>query len=282
MKRAGDVAGSSGLSLKIWGVRGSTPTPGEATLRYGGETTCFELRAGSDLILVDCGSGARLLGSALMTEPPRALDLFFTHTHLDHICGLPFFKPAYDERFRIDAWAGHFADKSGLMDIICRIMSPPIFPVAAKQLKAVTFRNFNAGETVERTGEIAVTTVSLNHPGGATGYRFEHGGKSICIITDHEHGVPEHDRAVRRFVEGADVMIYDAMFTDAEYPTYAGWGHSTWQKCVELALDAGVRQPVLFHHDPRRSDDALDAIAQEAVKLHPGLLVAREGMVLTP
>jgi phosphoribosyl 1,2-cyclic phosphodiesterase len=270
------------LSLKLWGVRGSTPTPGPTTLRYGGETTCFEVSAGNDTLLIDCGSGARNLGAALHAGPPRAFDLFFTHTHLDHICGLPFFTPAYDDRFAINAWAGHFADSSGLMDIICRIMSPPIFPVAANSLRAVSFRNFRAGDHPERKGEIELTTIALNHPGGATGYRLEHGGKSICIITDHEHGDAGIDRAVRRFVEGADVMIYDAMFTDEEYPRFTGWGHSTWQKCIELALEAGVRQPVLFHHDPRRSDDALDAIAEEAVRRHPGALVAREGMVLTP
>jgi len=276
------VTTGAGLSLKIWGVRGSTPTPGPTTLRYGGETTSFEIRCGDDLVLVDCGSGARNLGGFLHGGPPRAFDLFFTHTHLDHICGLPFFKPAYDERFSINAWAGHFADKQELMDIICRIMSPPIFPVAAKQLKAVTFRNFVGGELIEREGGMNISTVVLNHPGGATGYRFDHAGKSICIITDHEHGVPGIDSALRRFVEGADVMIYDAMFTDDEYPTYVGWGHSTWQKGVELALEAGVRHPVMFHHDPRRSDDALDAIAEAAAARHPGALVAREGMVLTP
>jgi phosphoribosyl 1,2-cyclic phosphodiesterase len=273
---------SQSLSLKLWGVRGSTPTPGAGTLRYGGETTCFEIRAGEDAILIDCGSGARNLGVELHAAPPRAFDLFFTHTHLDHICGLPFFTPAYDDRFSITAWAGHFADRSGLMDIICRIMSPPIFPVAANKLRAVSFRNFRSGETVERGDGIALRTVGLNHPGGATGYRLDHGGKSICIITDHEHGNAEIDQAVRRFVEGADVMIYDAMYTDDEYDRFVGWGHSTWQKGIELALDAGVARPVLFHHDPRRTDDQLDAIGEAAAKRHPGALVGREGMVLTP
>lgn len=270
------------FSLKLWGVRGSTPTPGADTLRYGGETTCFELRAGNEITLIDCGSGARNLGTALHAGSRRTFDLFFTHTHLDHICGLPFFTPAYDDRFEITAWAGHFADRSGLMDIICRIMSPPIFPVAANKLRAVIFRNFRAGETLERPGGLTVRTVALNHPGGATGYRMEYQGRSICIITDHEHGNPEIDRAVRDFVEGADVMIYDAMFTDEEYPRFVGWGHSTWQKGVELALAANVRTPVLFHHDPRRNDDALDRIGEAARARHPGVLVGTEGMVLTP
>ena len=270
------------FSLKLWGARGSTPTPGADTLRYGGETTCLELRVGDSLVLVDCGSGARNLGLQLSAMPPRRFDLLFTHTHLDHICGLPFFTPAYDERFEITAWAGHFAEKSGLVDIICRVMSPPIFPVAANTLRAVSFRNFQPGDVLPREDGLVIRTVGLCHPGGACGYRMEYGGKAICIITDHEHGDPDIDRAVRAFVQDADVMIYDAMFTDEEYPKYRGWGHSTWQKGVELALDANVKTPVLFHHDPRRSDDALDEIGLAARERHPGMLVAAEGMVLVP
>ncbi|NBN62603.1 MBL fold metallo-hydrolase [Pannonibacter tanglangensis] len=268
--------------LRCWGVRGSTPTPGVDTLRYGGETTCFEIRAGDALVLVDCGSGARNLGTRLVTEGPRAFDLLFTHTHLDHICGLPFFKPAYDPRFTINAYAGHFTGDADLVDIICRIMSPPIFPVAATTLKAVTFRSFSAGQPIPRDDGLEIRTIRLNHPGGACGYRFTFGGRSICIITDHEHGDPEIDASLVAFVAGAEVMIYDAMFTDAEYEAYRGWGHSTWQKAVELARQAGVRTPVLFHHDPRRSDDELDEIGMAAAAAWPGTLVATEGMVLRP
>ncbi|WP_417684551.1 MBL fold metallo-hydrolase [Roseibium sp.] len=270
------------FSLRCWGARGSTPTPGPGTLRYGGETTCLELRAGEALILIDCGSGARNLGMDLCGLGPRSFDLLFTHTHLDHICGLPFFKPAYDERFQVNAWAGHFEDDTCLSDIVSRIMSPPIFPVAAKTLKAVEFKTFRAGETLKRDDDLVVSTVRLHHPGGACGYRFDYHGKSIAIITDHEHGDPQVDANVRRFVEGVDIMIYDAMFTDEEYPTYKGWGHSTWQKAVELAAAASVKTPVLFHHDPRRNDDALDVIAAAANAAYPGTIVATEGMLLIP
>ncbi len=270
------------FSLRCWGARGSTPTPGASTLRYGGETTCFELRAGGALILVDCGSGARNLGMNLCQATPREFDLLFTHTHLDHICGLPFFKPAYDDRFKVTAWAGHFQDGICLSDIVSRIMSPPIFPVAAKTLKAVEFKTFTAGECLQRADDLKICTVRLNHPGGACGYRFDLGGKSIAIITDHEHGDPEIDANVRTFVEGADIMIYDAMFTGEEYEAYKGWGHSTWEKAVELATQANVKTPVLFHHDPRRSDDELDVIGIAAKAVHPGTLVAKEGMLLVP
>jgi phosphoribosyl 1,2-cyclic phosphodiesterase len=270
------------FSLRCWGVRGSTPTPGPSTLRYGGETSCFEIRAGDALVLVDCGSGARNLGVEICSCKTRTFDLLFTHTHLDHICGLPFFKPAYDPSFNVTAWAGHFQDDTSLVDIVSRIMSPPIFPVAAKTLKAVEFKSFTAGDQIPRTDGLVIRTTRLNHPGGACGYRFEFQGKSICIITDHEHGDPEIDAALPDFVRNADVMIYDAMFTDEEYRTYKGWGHSTWQKAVELAKAGNVKTPVLFHHDPRRSDDELDEIGLAARNAYPGMLVAREGMILKP
>ncbi len=270
------------FSLRIWGARGSTPTPGASTLRYGGETTCFEIRAGDALVLVDCGSGARNFGMGLSNSEPLKFDLLFTHTHLDHICGLPFFRPAFDPRFEINAWAGHFQDHTSLVDIVSRIMSPPIFPVAANTLKAVNFKTFNAGDQLPRDDGLVIRTVRLNHPGGACGYRFDFNGKSICIITDHEHGNPEIDANLRRFVEDADIMIYDAMFTDEEYPNFEGWGHSTWEKAVALARDANVKTPVLFHHDPCRSDDDLDEIGVAAQSAYPGTLVASEGMILKP
>lgn len=273
----------SDFSLRIWGSRGSTPAPGASTLRYGGETTCFELRAGDEFFLIDCGSGARNLGAELCRDAPRKFNLLFTHTHLDHICGLPFFKPAYDPRFEVTAWAGHFEDDTSLVDIISRIMSPPIFPVAAKTLKGVTFKSFSAGDRLPcGSNKLQISTVRLNHPGGACGYRFDYHGKSICIITDHEHGVPEIDENVEAFVQNADIMIYDAMFTDEEYEIYKGWGHSTWQKAVELAERAQVRVPVIFHHDPRRADDELDEIGMAVEERYHGALIASEGMLLVP
>lgn len=269
--------------LKFWGVRGSTPTPGAGTLRYGGETACLEIQAGASRFLVDCGSGARNLGMThCLSKQSMKLNLLFTHTHLDHICGLPFFWPAFDPNSDIRAWAGHFEeDHLQLSDIVSRIMSPPVFPLAAKSLKALTFHDFEAGKDLPICSDVTIKTMRLNHPGGACGYRFDFGGKSICIITDHEHGNDEIDRKLPEFVRDADIMIYDAMYTDEEYEIFQGWGHSTWQKAVELAETAGVKTPVLFHHDPRRCDDELDEIGLAASTAYPGTLVASEGMILT-
>lgn len=268
------------LALTFWGVRGSTPVPGRTTLRYGGDTTCLQIQAGPYFLIIDCGSGARRLGREMMRTGQRDADLFFTHSHLDHVCGLPFFWPAFDPQTRIRVWAGHVAADMTTQEHIARFMSPPIFPVPPSVLKACSFLRFSAGAALEPRPGLVVTTLRLNHPGGATGYRFHWKGRSIAIVTDHEHGDPEIDAALVPFVSGADVMVYDAMFTDADYPAHRGWGHSTWTQCLALAARAGVRTPVIFHHDPDRSDEALDAIAADAADAYPGALVAREGMTL--
>jgi phosphoribosyl 1,2-cyclic phosphodiesterase len=268
------------LTIRFWGVRGSLPAPGPTTVRYGGETTCLEVMVGPERVIVDCGSGARWLGLELMREGATGADLLFTHSHMDHICGLPFFVPAYDPNYDIRLWAGHVASAGAHQDILERLMSPPIFPVPTAALKACRFRSFHAGQSIELPSGVRVDTVRLNHPGGSTGYRFEKGGRRLCIITDHEHGDPDIDAAVAAFVEGSDVMVYDAMYTESEYPKRVGWGHSTWQEALALAARAHVRRTVIFHHDPIRSDDDLDRLDAEVRDRDPGAMVAREGLVL--
>lgn len=268
------------LTIRFWGVRGSLPAPGPTTVRYGGETTCLEVMVGPERVIVDCGSGARWLGLELMREGATGADLLFTHSHMDHICGLPFFVPAYDPNYDIRLWAGHVASAGAHQDILERLMSPPIFPVPTAALKACRFRSFHAGQSIELPSGVRVDTVRLNHPGGSTGYRFDKGGRRLCIITDHEHGDPDIDAAVAAFVEGADVMVYDAMYTESEYPKRVGWGHSTWQEALALAARANVRRTVIFHHDPIRSDDDLDRLDAEVRDRDPGAMVAREGLLL--
>lgn len=266
------------MTLRIWGARGSTPAPGPETDRYGGETTSMEVAIGARSVLIDCGSGARALGRRLVAEGITDIDILFSHFHLDHICGLPFFGPAYNPGAAIHLWAGHLGPDESPKAVLCRVMSPPIFPVAFDHLASCACETFKPPATLELAGGIRVETIALNHPNGAVGYRFRSGGKTLVTITDHEHGNPDIDAAVEDFVRGADVMIYDGMFDDSEYAAHVGWGHSTWQEGITLAQRAGVKIPVIFHHHPDRTDDQLDAYAEEAERRFPGALFARQGL----
>lgn len=268
------------LSLTIWGARGSIPAPGPHTLRYGGETTCLEIRAGPHLLLIDCGSGARLCGAAFAEEGIEQLDVLFTHTHMDHLCGLPFFCSAYDPRVAVSLWAGHIPPGGTLEEIVERMMSPPIFPVATSALRNTEFRSFKARDTFKLNSGLTVSSTRLNHPGNGCGFRIDWGGSSIAIITDHEHGDDTIDDAIAEFVTGADLMIYDAMYLEDEYPKYVGWGHSTPAQALDLAARSGVGIPMIFHHDPSRGDDALDTLARELDAQLPGAMVATQGQTI--
>jgi len=273
----------STFSLRFWGVRGSISCPGQSHQRYGGNTSCLEVRCGARLLIFDGGTGIRDLGQKLVAEAPLDTDLFLTHTHHDHIAGLPFFAPFFDERNTIRLLAGHLAPAFGLHQVLCQFMTAPLFPVPPQIFAAaVTYKDFLAGESLDLGDGITIRTAPLNHPNGATGYRIEFAGKSICYITDTEHVVGTPDQNILDLIKGADYVIYDSSYTDEEFPSYIGWGHSTWQEGRRLCDAAGVGTLVVFHHDPNHDDSFMDQVAQEAEAARPGTLIAREGMVLTP
>jgi phosphoribosyl 1,2-cyclic phosphodiesterase len=270
------------FSVRFWGVRGSIACSGPRTARYGGNTSSIEVRCGERMLLFDAGTGIRYLGRALEDVRMDA-DLYFTHTHFDHVCGLPFFRPLFQAQNRFRLWAGHLSGAMTLKRVLAEFMMSPLFPVPPEVFRStLEYRDFNAGETLRPGQEVSIRTAALNHPDGATGYRVEFDGRSICYVTDTEHVPGSLDRNVLGLIAGADLVVYDSMYTDDEYRRYVGWGHSTWQEGVRLCKEAGVKRLVVFHHDPEHDDDMLDGIAREVEKLMPGSVVAHEGLVLEP
>jgi phosphoribosyl 1,2-cyclic phosphodiesterase len=251
-------------------------------VRYGGNTLCVEVRCGPHLLILDAGSGAREFGRELVASAvPVDADILLSHTHQDHICGLPFFAPLYDARSRIRFRGGHLTPPARIRSVLRRSWRAPFMPNLDEAFRAeITFHDFDAGDTLALHAGLNVRTVLLNHPGRAVGYRIEWNGSSICYITDTEHPANGLDQGLRDFVTGTDVLIYDANYTDEEYETRVGWGHSTWHVAADLADAANVGKLVLFHHDPGHDDAMMDVIADAIARRRPGSLVATEGMRL--
>jgi len=271
------------FSVRFWGVRGSIACSGPDTERYGGNTSALEVRCGEKIILLDAGSGMRYSGKELVTKGALDVDIFLTHTHFDHICGFPFFTPFFNPASKFRIWAGHLLPEYTVHHALTELMMAPLFPVPVEIFGAdIAFHDFTAGETLDLGDGVTMRTTPLNHPNKATGYRIEYQGRSICYITDTEHTPGTLDENVRALVEGADLMIYDGMYTDDEFPARVTWGHSTWQEGLRMSDAANVKRYVLFHHEPDRDDEALDQIAAELEKQRPGTVVAREGLVLSP
>ena len=269
------------MNIEFWGVRGSIPTPGPDTATVGGNTSSVSVVCGDTRILLDAGTGLRRLGDALLAGgQPLNLAMFLSHVHWDHIQGLPFFVPAYvpSTRLLLHGPAG----EAHLRETLLRQMSAPVFPVRLDELaSSLVTRDVRAGDVIE-VGEATVRVAKLNHPGGVFAYRVEHGGRSVVYATDTEHYACV-DPALRALAQGADVLIYDAQYTPEEYrgevgPSKVGWGHSTYVAGTEIAREAGVKELVLFHHDPRRTDAGVAAIEAWARELFPGAVAAREGM----
>lgn len=246
-------------------------------MEFGGHTACVEIRCGERLFIIDAGTGIAALGMELGASAPETIDILFSHLHLDHIGGLPFFKPALLGKDRvIRTYCGNL-DGESAMDSLERLFAPPLFPVRLGQLPSrFEHVGFKAGECLTFEDGARVETHSLNHPGGATGYRFNHKGHSVCYISDLEHSEPWPDPDLIAFVRNADLIIYDGMFSEDQYPSCRGWGHSTWQKGVELAQAASAEQLAIFHLYPGHNDAFLKAAEADMQTVMPTAFVARE------
>ncbi|MBF2098418.1 MAG: MBL fold metallo-hydrolase [Gloeomargaritaceae cyanobacterium C42_A2020_066] len=278
------AAVDSGFLVRFWGVRGSIPVPGPHTVRYGGNTPCVEIQVAGQRLIIDGGTGLRVLGKALLAEMPVSAHLFFSHTHWDHIQGFPFFTPAYVAGNEFRVYGPLPSHGATIKQRLSEQMQDPNFPVPLQIMRStLSFHELTAGEVLQM-GEVTVETGSLNHPNYALGYRVSWQGESIVYASDTEHYPDRLDGSLVHLARNASILIYDANYTEAEYhhPTSPrrGWGHSTWEAGLSLAKAAGVRQVVMFHHDANHDDDDLDQIEQAVKKACANALLAREGMVL--
>ncbi|MCZ4093935.1 MBL fold metallo-hydrolase [Sinorhizobium psoraleae] len=267
--------------VRFWGVRGSLPVSGEQFLRYGGNTPCIEVRCGSEVLIFDAGSGLREAGLALMAEGVAEYDVFFTHTHYDHIIGLPYFKPIYRCSSAVRFWSGHLHGTMSTQEMINDFMRPPWFPVGPGICQAsLDCVDFRPGETLSPRKGVSIRTMSLVHPGGCVGYRVDWGGRAVALIYDTEHEAGILDPTLLEFIAGADLMVYDCTYLRSEMPTYRGYGHSTGMHGAKLAQTAGVPRLAMFHHDPSRTDVEIAAMEEEVQAFFEGAFAARDHQII--
>ena len=287
------------LTLKFWGTRGSIPSPGSATVRYGGNTPCVELRPSDGrLIILDAGTGIRELGRVLTERgngAPLTGDIFLTHAHWDHIQGIPFFAPLFKKGNHFTIW-GSRSLQTSIDRVVRDQMSPVVFPVTFEELESRIDFQYLSDERCDAEG-YQVQAMAVRHPGGALAYRFTDGnagGPALVYVSDNELNEqakyvdePGWRERFVNFTRGASVLVHDTMYTSGEYDSFVGWGHSTYEDAVELALEAEVERLLLFHHRPERTDDEVDrclASCRAMVQSRGGRLeveAAAEGMTLT-
>ncbi|MDX1492744.1 MAG: MBL fold metallo-hydrolase [Longimicrobiales bacterium] len=277
------------VTVRCWGTRGSIPSPGPKTVRFGGNTTCLEVNAGEQRLIFDAGSGIRPLGLDIVERGPNAIPIFLTHFHWDHIQGFPFFAPLYDPEDRIRV-IGPKQKDIDVQNLFAGQMGPIYFPVPFSFVAAeMEFEHLNDG--AYEVGDALLEVIRVRHPSYVVGYRIKVGGRVICFIPDNElegdmyrELEPGFESRLIDFVGDADLLIHDSMYTEEEYPQRVGWGHSTFEQSLRLALEAGVKKLLFSHHDPTRTDYELEAIIakmrEKAERSGNGLVVegAMEGV----
>jgi phosphoribosyl 1,2-cyclic phosphodiesterase len=269
------------MELTFWGVRGSIPVFGERYSEIGGCTSCVSVLINQKhMVIFDAGSGLYDVGQWLISSSLHSINLALTHLHLDHVMGLPFFAPLWDQHYTIHFYSERQDLKKFLEHLLFR---NPLFPVELKNVGArLMFHHFSSEQSLSigrKTG-IVIKSHPLNHPGGSIGYRLEANAKSICYITDVEHSPQYLDASLIQFIKGTNLFIYDSAYTEEEYERKRGWGHSTHIRAAELAQAGHVKQLALYHHDPAHDDRTVFRVEAEAQKIFPRSFAAKQGMVV--
>ncbi len=257
------------MIIKIWGSRGSIPVSGKDFLKYGGDTTCVEIRSKSgDVIIIDAGTGIRKLGNLLADENCYDLNFIFTHAHWDHLMGFPFFKPLYSKKSTIRIYPCPFHSKF-VETMLSKVMAPPNFPVKYADITAQILYQ-DASPTEFEIGSVSVMPIALSHPNGGSGYKFIEDDRTFVFLTDNElgyiHPGGRRFKDYAAFSRGADLLIHDGEYTPEEYQTFIEWGHSVYTDALELALTAKVSQLGLFHLNQERTDSEMDLIVGDCQK----------------
>ena len=270
--------------VQFWGVRGSIPAPGSETVRYGGNTSCVEMRVGGKRLIFDGGTGLRVLGKTLLKQMPVEAYVFFSHSHWDHIQGFPFFLPAFIKGNCFHIYGAIAPNGATMKQRLSDQMLHPNFPVPIQVMQSdLKFYDLFPGDVMQ-LDDITIETGPLNHPNTAMGYRVTWQGRTVVYATDTEHYPDRLDENLMHLARDANMLIYDACYTDEEYhdpkAPKIGWGHSTWQEAIRLAKAAGVKKAVIFHHDPNHNDDFLDNVEAQVQSVFDNSVLAREGMIL--
>jgi phosphoribosyl 1,2-cyclic phosphodiesterase len=259
------------MKVTLWGTRGSLASPGPETVGYGGNTACVELRGrNGEIVILDAGTGIRRLGSSLAGDH-RRIDILLSHLHVDHIQGLGFFAPLFEADREIHIW-GPPSTMAGLRSRLARYLSPPLFPVPLRELPCrLSLHDVTLGPV--QIESLTVSASLICHPGPSVGFRIEENGNTLAYLPDHEPALGARDfpgpvdwLSGYEIARDADLLIHDAQYTDEEYPSKVGWGHSSMTQAIQFAAACGVRRLVSFHHDPDHSDDTLDRLSSDIQK----------------
>lgn len=262
--------------LKFWGTRGSLPVNSPAHIKYGGNSSCVEVRLDGSVIIIDGGSGMRLLGENLVRQGCKNIHIFMSHFHNDHICGIPFFAPLFDKETSVTFHTIAEDNPDGFEKILKIYMSEPTYPVGTEVFNAkVSYEIHPSGSVIPLTG-VRVTSHPIPHPGGCHAYRLSDGARDIVYATDTEHTPDKINQSLVAFIQNADVLIYDCTYEDENFGSFIGYGHSTWQEGVRLCQAGNVSKLAIFHHAPEHNDRMLDSIGRKAQELFSGAVVTAD------